>query len=171
MKKKISIFIVVLMALGAGCFYYAYLEAANDYPVKILENIIKERLASSQSYKRISARTVSSKDGASVELKFSAKNRMGVDLDSAAYMSLVSDSKYELENTKDIGPHHREYLEENSKKPFVMGERFAIDGIALFNRDLPKEEVQRINTDMIMNRGSYPFSPPSLKASIINRYN
>lgn len=171
MKKILSL--VLLFGIFSSSGYYWYRKkAVEEYPIKMLENIVKSRLVSSTTYKRIQVQRIDTPREILIIVKFASQNRIGAMIDNMASITIIPREYFE-ENINpyqsEVKKNYNKSLREEVKSEFPF-QRLAISKLIVADHIYTQDELERMNTDFIMNKGEFPFSPPTLTVSHVNMF-
>jgi hypothetical protein len=181
MSKKIIIAAICLFAALIG-LHIRNQRDITDFPVRLLEAIVKPTLVSSGTYKRLEY-TISESPGINrvyVTLKFSSQNVFGAQLDSTATMTLVPeymfiDALYKspyadnplMQVKRVMYDHSREYSKEaydggHYKDPAYFYSHFYIGNVVIGQTPVPLDKIEYFNSELLLFRGAggYPNDIP-----------
>ena len=173
MRKIILLSVLLVAAVGGGVYWYLYTRAVEEYPVAILENIIKSNLVSSTTYTRLNVKRTDDSSSVIIGITFASQNRLGAMVDGEAWVKYIPKEDFEMFVS---GPFLPEVVKNfNMKLRAERGENFPYDRLSIFSLNMNGTEysldkVERLNSDMIMWREGFPFSPPTLRESKVNRF-
>lgn len=174
-RKTVFTTLLVLTAIAAtgGFLYYRHL--ADEYPVRILENTIKEMLVASTTYKRIKVEKSESPEKVIIYIKFASQNRAGAMIDNEAVMRLIPEWEFLEKAVGDLEEHDIKWVAWKRKEQRISFpyDEFAVSELVVIDKVFSQEEKERINSSFRMGvgKGDYPFSAPAIDtSSALNLY-